>query len=341
MKITMVKKQLANGQPCEKCLQAESMLREKGLWERIDEVVIALEGDASSPGMQWGVKYNVQQAPFFVVQRDDGTEQVYTSTLRFVKEVFAPESSSAPMDSSTPLHIPTILEQLAEQTPQSIVRWALQRFGADCAIAFSGAEDVVLIEMAAKTGMPFSVFCLDTGRLHPETYEFIEKVREHYQISIHMMSPQAEPLQDFVRKKGLFSFRVDGHKECCGIRKVEPLRRALRSYRAWISGQRKDQSPATRSDLAVITEDESFRGREDQPSIKLNPLANWTSQQVWDYITAFGVPFNELHRRGFRSIGCEPCTRPTLPGEHERAGRWWWEDETKRECGLHLPQTSS
>lgn len=346
MKITMIKKQLANGQPCEKCLQAETMLRQRGLWDNIDNIAVAWENDPTSAGMVWAAKYQIAVAPFFVVQYDDGIEKVYTSTLRFVKDVFP--SSASPVSSTstetelpTNLDIPALAQKYADQTPQSIIRWGLQQFGADCAIAFSGAEDVVLIDMAAKTGLPFSVFCLDTGRLHPETYQFIEKVREYYQIPIRMMSPQADVLQDFVLNKGLFSFRVDGHKECCAIRKVEPLRRALRDYRCWISGQRRDQSPATRSDVAVIHEDEAFVGRDTARLIKLNPLTHWTSQQVWDYIRHQDVPFNDLHQRGFRSIGCEPCTRPTLPGEHERAGRWWWEDETKRECGLHLPTSGN
>jgi phosphoadenosine phosphosulfate reductase len=225
--------------------------------------------------------------------------------------------------------------ELAERHPSRIIEWGLERYGADCAIAFSGAEDVVLIDLASKSGKPFSVFCLDTGRLHAETYEFIDKVRGHYGIDIAVMSPDAEAVETLVRAKGLFSFYEDGHQECCEIRKVQPLRRALGRYRAWITGQRHDQNPATRSELPVVQLDPGFDGAGDEPLVKLNPVANWTSQQVWDYIELEEVPYNALHDRGFASIGCAPCTRAVRPGQHERDGRWWWEREGKKECGLH------
>jgi phosphoadenosine phosphosulfate reductase len=225
-------------------------------------------------------------------------------------------------------------EQLTGAGPEAILRWGLERYGADLGIAFSGAEDVVLIDMAHKSGLPFSVFCLDTGRLHPETYRFIEKVREHYAIEISMLFPIAATIEDLVRRKGAFSFYRDGHGECCGIRKVEPLQRALSVLRAWATGQRRDQSP-TRSELAVVEQDAGHRGKSGA-LLKLNPLALTTSEWVWTYIREHGLPYNELHERGFKSVGCEPCTRAVLPGEHERAGRWWWEEATKRECGLHV-----
>jgi phosphoadenosine phosphosulfate reductase len=196
---------------------------------------------------------------------------------------------------------------------------------------------VVLVHMASESGLPFSVFCLDTGRLHPETYRFIDAVRKRYKIDIALMSPAAAPLQALVKQKGLFSFYDDGHEECCGIRKVEPLRRALGGLRAWATGQRRDQSPATRSAIAAVEIDHTFPGKEGQGTlIKLNPLARWSSSDTWQYIRDQSIPYNALHERGFVSIGCEPCTRPITPGEHERAGRWWWEENTKRECGLHI-----
>jgi len=142
-----------------------------------------------------------------------------------------------------------------------------------------------------------------------------------------------------VREKGLFSFYKDGHKECCGIRKVEPLVRALAPLRAWVTGQRRDQSPDTRAAVPVVQRDSAFSTPE-RPLVKFNPLANWTSKQVWTFIRENDVPYNALHDRGFISIGCEPCTRPTNPGQHERAGRWWWEEETKKECGLHAGNTA-
>jgi phosphoadenosine phosphosulfate reductase len=222
----------------------------------------------------------------------------------------------------------------ASRTPQDILALALAEYSPDLGISFSGAEDVALIDMAVKLGRPFRVFSLDTGRLHPETYQFIEKVRTHYGITIEAYSPQADAVQGLVREKGLFSFYADGHKECCGIRKVEPLVRALKPLGAWVTGQRKDQSPSTRTDIPVVQADRTF-GTPDKPLVKFNPLSHWTSKQVWAYIRDHEVPYNALHDRGFISIGCEPCTRPTNPGQHERAGRWWWEEETKKECGLH------
>jgi phosphoadenosine phosphosulfate reductase len=230
--------------------------------------------------------------------------------------------------------IPALAEEWAGKQPGDLIAIAIQEYAPDVAISFSGAEDVVLIDMASKAGGDFKVFSLDTGRLHPETYQFLEKVREHYQIPIETFFPQPEAVQQLVAAKGLFSFYRDGHKECCGIRKVEPLQRALKPLGGWITGQRRDQSPGTRAAVPVVQVDPTF-GSDDHPLVKFNPLANWTSQQVWTYIRDHEVPYNALHERGFISIGCEPCTRAVRPGEHERAGRWWWEEETKKECGLH------
>lgn len=229
------------------------------------------------------------------------------------------------------------IKQLAQQYdtkgPEEILRLALQRFE-HIAISFSGAEDVVLVDMATKIKKGVQVFSLDTGRLHPETYRFLEQVRGHYRLALEMLSPDAAAVETLVREKGLFSFYKDGHKECCGIRKVAPLRRKLNTLDAWITGQRKDQSPGTRASIPVVEEDLAF-STSDHRLIKFNPLANWSSERVWQYIKENDVPYNELHSKGYISIGCEPCTRAVLPGEHERAGRWWWEEETLKECGLH------
>ncbi len=238
---------------------------------------------------------------------------------------------------TTPLEVANIEERAeayADRDPREILAFALEQYSPRIAISFSGAEDAVLVDMAAKLDREFRVFSLDTGRLHPETYQFIEKVREHYGIPIDIFFPRPEAVEKLVRVKGLYSFYRDGHQECCGIRKVEPLRRALENLDAWVTGQRRDQSPATRALVPVIQADPAFSppGRQ---LVKFNPLANWTSAQVWAYILENGVPYNPLHERGFVSIGCEPCTRPILPGQHEREGRWWWEDGAKKECGLH------
>ncbi len=221
-----------------------------------------------------------------------------------------------------------------DKSPQQILKLALEQFD-NIAISFSGAEDVVLIDMAKKTGKPFRVFTLDTGRLHPETYRFLDRVRAHYGITLEVCFPEAAAVREMVNAKGLFSFYQDTHEECCGIRKVAPLRRQLATLDAWITGQRRDQSPNTRNAVAVAQADKTFN-RPGELLAKFNPLANWSSEEVWAYIRAFDVPYNELHEKGFVSLGCEPCTRAVLPNQHEREGRWWWEDATKKECGLHI-----
>ncbi|HEY4105769.1 MAG TPA: phosphoadenylyl-sulfate reductase [Polyangiaceae bacterium] len=338
MRITMVKKKLLGGEACKKCVQAEDMLKARGLWSRIDDVVWANEGEPESPGMQLAAKYKVDLAPFFVVEDDGAEPRVYTSTVQFIKEALGGGTRVEPSASSGAAlgtdELASLVVDFDSAPPERTIRWLLERFGREAAIAFSGAEDVAIIDMAVKTGLPFSVFTLDTGRLHPETYRFIEKVRTHYGIAIDVMFPDAAQVQGMVEKKGLFSFYQDGHGECCGIRKIEPLRRVLAQKRAWISGQRRDQSP-TRTDVPVIQLDSSHSGLAGQ-LVKLNPLAGWSLKKVWSYIRANEVPYNELHDQGFISIGCEPCTRVPRPGEHERAGRWWWEEATKRECGLHV-----
>jgi len=228
----------------------------------------------------------------------------------------------------------TCAKELASASPVDIVDRALAECGNDAAIAFSGAEDVVLIEYARQTGRHFRVFSLDTRRLHPETYRFFAAVEQHFALRIEYLFPDAVATERLVRTKGLFSFFADGHQECCGIRKVEPLKRQLSTLTAWITGQRRDQSP-TRTAVQIVQIDPVFRGLGGAPLVKFNPLANVASAEVWMTIRALGLPFNALHERGFVSIGCEPCTRPVLPGQHEREGRWWWEEATKKECGLH------
>lgn len=236
--------------------------------------------------------------------------------------------------STTDFDATTLASEYGDREPSAILKLALDRFD-NIAISFSGAEDVALIDMAVRIRPDIQVFSLDTGRLHAETYRFIEQVREKYNIDIDVLSPDADSVRKLVTAKGLFSFYVDGHRECCGIRKVVPLRRKLLTLDAWITGQRRDQSPATRTTIPVVERDNAFSTAE-RSLYKFNPLANWTSAQVWHYIRANEVPYNELHNRGFISIGCEPCTRPVLPNQHEREGRWWWEEETRKECGLHV-----
>jgi phosphoadenosine phosphosulfate reductase len=232
------------------------------------------------------------------------------------------------------VNIEQLQSELVSKNPRFILKKALSIYD-NIAISFSGAEDVILIDMALSIRKDIQVFTLDTGRLHPETYRFIEKVRKHFQIDIELLTPNWEVLDGFVKRKGLFSFYEDGHQECCGIRKVEPLKRKLTQLDAWITGQRRDQSAETRQDIPEVQVDNAF-SRSGHELVKFNPLLNWKSAQVWDYIEANQVPYNELHNKGYISIGCEPCTRPILPNQHERAGRWWWEESTQKECGLHV-----
>jgi len=235
---------------------------------------------------------------------------------------------------SHPVDVAELAASYANKSPQDILKLAFEHFGDELWISFSGAEDVVLVDMAWKLNKNVKVFSLDTGRLHPQTYRFIEQVREHYGIAIEVLSPEAAEVQALVKDKGLYSFLKDGHGECCGVRKIAPLRRKLSTVKAWATGQRRDQSPGTRSQVAALEIDSAFSTPE-RPLYKFNPLAQMTSEEVWGYIRMLELPYNSLHEQGFISIGCEPCTRPVLPNQHEREGRWWWEEATQKECGLH------
>ena len=193
------------------------------------------------------------------------------------------------------------------------------------------AEDMVLTDLILKDKLPIAIFSLETGRLHAETLAMLDKVKENYGYEIALYRPQPEAVEAYVAKHGLNAFydSVEMRKECCRIRKVEPLGRALAGNKAWITGQRRAQS-STRSDLAV-QEADAAHGMQ-----KFNPLADWSEQDVWDYLRGNSVPYNALHDRGYPSIGCEPCTRAIQPGEDIRAGRWWWENPESKECGLHV-----
>ncbi len=216
---------------------------------------------------------------------------------------------------------------------QEIVRWGLDNFSPDIAAACSfGAEDIVVIHMMKQVRDDICVFSLDTGRMHEETYACADAVRRHLQVNIEWFFPERAAVEGLERAKGLYSFResVENRKECCAIRKVEPLNRALSKRRAWITGLRRDQN-VTRGTIEPIETDEQHGSIR-----KLNPIANWSSERVWTYIREHDLPNNALHDRGFPSIGCAPCTRAVKPGEDERAGRWWWESSKHKECGLHL-----
>ncbi|NJO51600.1 MAG: phosphoadenylyl-sulfate reductase [Leptolyngbyaceae cyanobacterium RM2_2_4] len=231
------------------------------------------------------------------------------------------------------LDITHLALEYENKDPQEILKLALDKFDR-ISISFSGAEDVILIDMASKIKADFNVFSIDTGRLHPETYQLLDQVREHYGIPLEIVFPESSEVETLVKEKGLFSFYRDGHQECCGIRKVRPLRRKLATLDAWITGQRKDQSPSTRATIPVVQIDAGF-STSNHKIVKFNPLANWSSAQVWQYIVVNKVPYNTLHTKGFISIGCEPCTRTVLPNQHEREARWWWEEAVDKECGFH------
>jgi phosphoadenosine phosphosulfate reductase len=193
------------------------------------------------------------------------------------------------------------------------------------------AEDMVLTDMILKAGLPISIFSLDTGRLHKETLDVLAKVKDKYNYDIAVYKPVPEAVNAYVAQFGINAFyeSVEMRKECCRVRKVEPLGRALAGNKAWVTGQRRAQS-STRAELHVQEVDEAHG------LAKFNPLADWLEQDVWNYIRDNGVPYNALHDQGFPSIGCEPCTRAIEPGEDVRAGRWWWENPESKECGLHM-----
>ncbi len=193
-----------------------------------------------------------------------------------------------------------------------------------------GAEDMVLTDLIARHALPIRVITLDTGRLPAETYALIDRVREHYQLSVDVFYPDHHAIESFVREHGVDAFYhgVELRKQCCAIRKSAPLKRALAGSGAWVSGLRRAQSP-TRTEL-LLEEFDQVRGMW-----KFNPLAEWSDADVWQYVRAHSVPYNPLHDRGYPSIGCAPCTRAIEPGEDIRAGRWWWEQSEHKECGIH------
>ena len=194
-----------------------------------------------------------------------------------------------------------------------------------------GAEDMVVLDLIARDGLAIGIFTLDTGRLPRETHALIAEVRRRYGIEIDVFSPWPDSVGAYVEQHGIDGFyaNVEARKACCAVRKVEPLNRALARKRGWITGLRRDQAES-RAALAEVEHD-AARGLW-----KFNPLADWSSAEVWEYLRANRVPYNALHDRGYPSIGCEPCTRAVKPGEHPRAGRWWWEQAgARKECGLH------
>jgi thioredoxin-dependent adenylylsulfate APS reductase len=222
--------------------------------------------------------------------------------------------------------------QLESAAPEAVLRWAYESFPRVAIVASFQAESSVLIDMAVRIRPDVQVLTLDTGRLPQETYDMIDRLRDRYAIEIEVVSPDAGDLAEMVGSHGvnLFHQSPDLRRLCCEVRKSRPLARALHRYDAWVTGLRRQQA-ATRSQTPVVAPDPEHKGLT-----KIAPLASWTKDQVWAYIQERDLPYHPLYERGYTSIGCAPCTRATVAGEDERAGRWWWEQEGEvKECGLH------
>lgn len=217
-------------------------------------------------------------------------------------------------------------------TPTDILSIGIEAAGGPVSLACSfSMEDVAIIDIAHQAGINLGVFALDTGRLNEETYEVADALTDRYGLKIDWYFPKHEAVEQLERAEGLFSFResLDKRHSCCGIRKVEPLSRALKGLKGWVTGMRREQS-VTRGDLKAIELDALNGG-----IIKINPLLDWSEEQLTSYTEEHHLPKNRLYSQGYRSIGCAPCTRAVQPGEDARAGRWWWENPENKECGLH------
>ena len=221
---------------------------------------------------------------------------------------------------------------LETKNAQEILKWSADKFGDKVVFANSfGAEDVVIVDMLSKIVPKTRIITLDTGRLPEETYTLMDRIKARYGMETKVYFPDKEAVEDLVNRKGMCSFResLDNRKECCRIRKIGPLKRALSGFSAWITGLRKGQS-VTRVGATVVEQDSFFENM-----IKINPLIDWSMEDTWNYIRQNEVPYNELHDQGYPSIGCEPCTREVKKGNDPRSGRWWWEAPECKECGLH------
>lgn len=222
-------------------------------------------------------------------------------------------------------------EQFADSSAEEVLAYFLKEYRDDITFASSlGAEDQVLTHMIAGIDKQANIFMLDTGRMFPETYDVLAKTNKRYNINIRLYFPEAQEVEQMVNEKGinLFYKSIENRKQCCHIRKTKPLQRALRGKKAWITGLRREQA-VTRNNLHKVEWD------EQNEIIKINPLIEWSHDDIWEYIKYFKVPYNKLHDQGYPSIGCQPCTRAIMPGEDIRAGRWWWENPETKECGLH------
>lgn len=234
----------------------------------------------------------------------------------------------------TPEDIEKLNQQWDKVEPETMLRHFMEIYGDRIALSSSlSAEDQALTDMMLGINPQARIFSLDTGRLFPETYALLDKTNLHYGIKIEVFCPQTEALQEMVSTQGinLFYESIEKRHYCCQVRKLEPLSRAFRTLDAWVCGLRRGQS-VTRNDMRRVEWDERHG------LLKINPLIDWSEEQVWAYVREHRVPYNKLHDQGFPSIGCQPCTRAVKPGEDIRSGRWWWEDPQHRECGLHIKE---
>jgi phosphoadenosine phosphosulfate reductase len=227
--------------------------------------------------------------------------------------------------------ISDLRQQLQNQTETESLRLLAEIFPGEVAFSSSlGYEDQVITDLILSNNLPIRIFTLDTGRLFEETYKTLQRTNNRYDAKLEVIVPKHEAVEKLLNEKGPYSFyeSVENRKECCYVRKVEPLNRALKGVKIWITGIRAEQS-ANRTQMEAVEWDESYQ------LFKFHPLLNWNFEQVKTYVKTNNIPYNPLHDKGFVSIGCAPCTRAIREGEDFRAGRWWWEDESKKECGLH------
>jgi len=221
-------------------------------------------------------------------------------------------------------------------SPQEILGWAVENFAPSLALScsFGAREGMVLLDMYHRIDPAARVFTLDTGRVPQQTYDLMDRVRDRYDTPVEVVFPRAEDVEAMVRVEGLNLFyeSIEKRQRCCRIRKVEPLSRYLAGLDAWISGLRRDQN-ITRTETPKIEIDESHGG-----IVKLNPIADWSDEQVIEYVREHNIPVNRLHGEGYPSVGCAPCSRAIAPGDDPRSGRWWWENPETRECGIHVDE---
>ncbi len=229
------------------------------------------------------------------------------------------------------MNVKELNEQFKNSKPEEILKYFLKQYGQEAALSSSlGAEDQVLTDMLLKLDKDANIFTLDTGRLHPQTYDVMDATNLKYGIKLNIFFPFDKEVEELYKLQGVNGHfeSIDNRKRCCNIRKIEPLKRALKPLKVWITGLRAAQS-VTRIDMPVVEWDDNFE------VIKVNPLINWSEEDVWEYIKSNSVPYNKLHDEGYPSIGCAPCTRAVKAGEDIRSGRWWWENPEHKECGLH------